>query len=647
MLTTKNEIQSLTAVQQARGFFAIVATGSEMFDGERQNMAECYVRLRDGSTVNVAGLPKIDTDNPQPNGDYSISLNANHSDDVRDKGGEGWLFIGNDGALHMYGVFTTNTTANELLPLAKDNMLKFSTEGFSENYDDGFLIYAVAPVLEGNDPGTQIAKNSKKGKQAMEKSEVEKLINESIKNAGVDKDAQALVDQITAIASAAVKSGASKEQVASLVDGFVDSLSSIDDDTDEPDDSDVADTSSDDKTAVDTSATNSRKEKKTVKNEAVAPVAVVSNHAVDGVVIENVDRVNNFIKTKKYEKEFDKAYVEAAKSGEGKAGLERRLSDVFKANDLTFNPDSVSVIPEALLGRITELLQSDGSLFSKLYHFSAPYFRTAGAVVDTTYAGGRTRGSDSEKTSQSVNIDPRDIYAGQIYKFVAVPTGIADFQGVTNASAIVDYVNRELPAKVFRAIEESVLVGGVKNDDGSAFTNAISIVDDATATTPFYASVYKPAVGENVATSVSNAAAEVLPTDAGAQNKMFVTSAQNLAKMRIQASTLTGGNGTVITNVSNDTLAQILGVDSIVTPFWLQNVRTTANTNPNIISFLNTYTGAVIDGNSYVTVGEQTPESLMQPMVRYNTYDFESKIFFGGGLTTPNGAVLIAKAPTA
>ena len=71
---TLNQIQQLTPEQQKRCYFATVSTNRVMADGTRQNNAQAQVRFRDGSMHYVRDLPMIDPSNPQPNGDYSISI---------------------------------------------------------------------------------------------------------------------------------------------------------------------------------------------------------------------------------------------------------------------------------------------------------------------------------------------------------------------------------------------------------------------------------------------------------------------------------------------------------------------------------------------------------------------------------------------
>ena len=120
---TLNQIQQLTPEQQKRCYFAIVSTNRVMADGTRQNNAQAQVRFRDGSMHYVRDLPMIDPSNPQPNGDYSISIDNNHSDDVADQSGVGWLYLDNASQLHMMYCLSNNAAANAIKPLADDRML--------------------------------------------------------------------------------------------------------------------------------------------------------------------------------------------------------------------------------------------------------------------------------------------------------------------------------------------------------------------------------------------------------------------------------------------------------------------------------------------------------------------------------------------
>jgi hypothetical protein len=157
---TKNLAQTLTEEQQKRSFFTVVASNFTMADGTKQNPHKAMVRLRNGEMVYVKDLPGFDTDNPQPNGDYIIPLNNNHSDAVESQAGAMWLAV-EDNYLKALIVFSNNDAAKNLIPLARDGFLQFSTEGYLEDMSDSgeygdFWITAVAPVMVGNDPSTQI-----------------------------------------------------------------------------------------------------------------------------------------------------------------------------------------------------------------------------------------------------------------------------------------------------------------------------------------------------------------------------------------------------------------------------------------------------------------------------------------------------------
>jgi len=642
----KNEMQTLTATQQSRGFFAVVATGAQMMDGESQNMKQCFVRLRDGTIVNVATLPQIDPDNPQPNGDYSISLNANHSDDVRDKGGEGWLDIKN-GVLHMYGVLVANTTGNEILPLVKNGMCKFSTEGFAENYDDGFLIYAVAPVLEGNDPGTQIAKNSKKGTTMAEKISKEIIKSAALAKLNAESEKNDDVNDAPARITSALSDLGVDASSPMYVDIFTDLLTALTGGTTDPEPDTADDGNDSDPTtgmseAESTAANNSAKGVKSIViNQYSLPKAVQTNGAVEGEFVEGDAKLNRMLKSKAYIRQFGEAMIKANGSPEK---FNEELASIFKKNDLTFNPDEVQVVPEVVVTQVVELLQSDGSLIARLRNTGAAFWQTFATVEETTYAQGRPRNVKTEKTEQTLEIQPRSIIAGQIYKFIRIPDALVQINSNMAGNAIINYVSQELPVKVVRAMEEAVLVGGVVNDDSTPFTSAISIMADALDSTSNFATVVTPDAGTPLGLAVQQAASQVLPTNLGFGNLVLVTSRQKLQQIKASL-TAASGDFPVNLTATDQQIADYLGVDSIVTPAWLQVVSTDPNRNANIATFLSTYVGAVFDGNSYAKLGNDSPTSMNDYFIPTNTHDFEAKVMFGGALTSPHSAVLVANVP--
>lgn len=615
MTTRANKLERFTDEMKDRGFFAIVASGEKMADGDAQVPTAVYVRGFDGEPKRVADLPKISADDPRPNGNYQpVHLNLDHGESVASQVGAGWLFVGDDGALHMYGVFgdSDDDATKRVRAMAKMGTLQFSTEGFAKNYNDGYLVTGVAPVLDGNDPGTQIVKNSiiKKGNSIMKKnvvsadvaktlSESLAALNDALKADGVD------VDYATGDAD---QDGNGDGTLKGATVGGTSPVVM----TDDSDDSD-------------STVTN----RLTVNKFSFPQVA-----GTDGVKEFGGAKLANKLASKEYKNKF--GYTLAQNKGNFDATMDA-MAEELKRNDITFNPATVSLLPEAITSAYVGLLKSDGSLLARTVNVPGRRFAVAGTVVSQTGAKVRVRTSTGTKTTQNLGIEPRVINANLFYKYISIPDAQFEIDNVEQGGALVDFIVGELIGNWIQKVEEAILVGGVKFDDGTAVpeTQFASIMGDAKAANG-YATEYTPATGESVLSAAMKAAAEVLPKQGTVDSgKTLVTSAQKLVALKLAFF------GEYRSMPTNELLAQTLGVDAIVTPAWLQNVNAAydSDRNANVDTFLTDYDLAIFDG--YQTVGATTPEIRNQFLVRNNAQDYEARGMIGGGLAGVNSAVLV------
>lgn len=661
-MRTLNQIQQLTADQQKRCYFAVVSTNRVMADGTRQNNAQALVRFRDGSMHYVRDLPMIDPSNPQPNGDYSISIDNNHSDDVADQSGVGWLYLDNASRLHMMYCLSNNAAANAIKPLADDRMLQFSTEGELKDLTNGvygdFWIMAVAPVKTGNDPGTQSVENQLKGavmadekenkaEDKVTKADVESMVRNMLKTNAPAKPG----DVVTAVASMCDSLGITDAKwISDMVSDALSAAAGLpyktDDDTAAP--ADLA-TGGDgvDPTANPVNAVRKNKAKMNVKTAQAGDY--------HPQVSQNAVVTRNDFDAKKESPEYKEIWGRALLNGWQNPHNHMpntELAGYFKRNDITFNPGSVAFTPEYVIKHVTELLQSDGQILSHITmnngvgQYTVPAF-----VTQTTYAKGRAKGATNEKVSQSATIQPRLITAQSLFKYVTLPADFVDASGGINGSAVVDWVTRELPSKVLRAAEEALIVGGVSNDETSSPTtfNAIhSIVDDVTAAGSPYGEVYTPAAGESLLNSLSTQVANVELLDSAVGNTgIYLVLSRPAYRTLLNQAVL--GSGAYPANLAStpQQLADFLGIDGVIQVPWLRPSSRETGHNANIDTFMSTYQALLVNLSGVYGVGNMTPTALSQYFLRANTYDFESKLYIGAAMGAPHSAVLIKNAPAA
>ncbi|QHJ77385.1 MAG: hypothetical protein [Bacteriophage sp.] len=665
-MRTLNQIQTLTPAQQEHCYFAIVETDQVQADGTRQNAKQAMVRLRDGSMAYVRDLPQISPDDPQPNGDYQVVVNNDHDSSVASQSGIGWLYIGADGYLHMMYCLSSNKAARDVEPLARDNMLSFSTEGDLYGMaDDGkygdFWITCVAPVQVGNDPGTQTARNSKKGgimpdetkKQdtQMDYDTIKDLVSKALNAKNADtKDPGAVM---SAVAKLFTQLGITDPKwMADITSDFLSASAGLPyhmpgepDDTPTP----SADTTDDNvatanKTAKDE---NTKTNAKSVNVGGYKPVVNQQTGTQTVHVVQNA--FEKFREGPEYKEAFGQALLKGFRRSGADSNAAEPIENALKKNDISFDPDQVSLTPEYLISRVTELLQSSNnilshiSMYNGLNQYTVPAF-----VTQTTYAHGRARGATGEKKSQDAKIDPRLIVAQSLFKYVSLPADFVDNAGGLSGSAVVDWVNRELPAKVIRAAEEALLVGGVTNDDneGSPYTAISSIVDDVTAAGSVYGTVYQRQASESMLQALSTQVANVeLLDNALEQTGVWLVISRTDYRALLGAALM--GDGKYPANLAGNAeqLAAFLGIDGIIQVPWLRPAARETGHNSKIDDYTTNYEAMLVNLSAVYGVGELTPTALSQYYLRANTYDFESKIRLGAALGAPWSVVLI-KRPT-
>lgn len=670
-----NYIQTLTPEQQQRTYFAIVETDQVQADGTRQTADKAYIRTRAGQEIYVKDLPKIDQDNPQPNGDYAIVINNNHSDLVEDQSGIGWLYIGDDGYMHMMYCLSTNKAAEAIRPLAEDHMLQFSTEGnLNSMEDDGsfgqFWIYCVAPVQVGNDPGTQSANNQVKKGNIMPDTETKPLTKEQVAEAVKTelsqhfKNANEKMDPgevMQAVAELFTKLGITDAKwMADITSDFLSASAGLPYHApgDNSSDTDDSSTPVDPNEPVATPNAASKDEKKsngakTVNVGGFKPV-VKQNNATSVAKVGKTD-FDHFKESDEYKEAYGRAIIynglhNPMNSMDQVGNVPGPIANTLKKNGITFNPGEVDLAPEYLITKITELLQSENNILSHINFFNGlNQFTVPAFVTQTTYAKGRAPGSVSEKKAQEATIQPRLITSQTLFKFVTLPNDFVEHSGGLTGSAVIDWVNRELPAKTIRSAEEALLIGGVTNDDPNStpFTAIHSILDDVTAPGSVYGEVYQPQAGESFLKQLSNAAGHIeLLDNAVANTGVYLIISRTDFRDLINQAMIGSGEYPANLAGSPEQVAAFLGVDGIIQVPWLRASSHETGHNAKIDAYMAAYKAMLVNLSAVDGVGQLSPQALSQYYLRANSFDFESKLMIGAALASPWAVSLIPRNPT-
>lgn len=346
--------------------------------------------------------------------------------------------------------------------------------------------------------------------------------------------------------------------------------------------------------------------------------------AVDGIVekgampVQESKAADNYLSTKAAMKDYAKVLFDHA----GEDGL--KVKEAWKAflakeKGIT-NPEIL--LPVTMIQYIEDAFENAGDIWPLLNKTGLTVRRIARDtnVSDTARARGHKRGED--KNEQQITLADRIIRAQYIYKYLTLNK--EDIRENQDTGALIEYVLRELPNRVVTEIERAVMIGdGRPNTDDDKVTSFLSIKDDAADTNSPFATRYVPEAGEDLFKSIVKADAQV--TAGGA--RYLVISRAKLAELRLS----TNNGGLVFPLGSN--VAGALGFAGVITPEWF-TPASDANNQAYVVTF-----------NNYDTVGDRTPESFTNFMLKTNKQEFLNEIYAGGALAAKASAVAIANTP--
>lgn len=171
-------------------------------------------------------------------------------------------------------------------------------------------------------------------------------------------------------------------------------------------------------------------------------------------------------------------YAELAVQAKGdKRRMMNQWKDLLSDHGVTITEDinEDDILPKKIIGSIQDAIRSN-SVFSQ---FHPVYNIEPGELVmekqeDTTGALGHK--TNASKTLQQTELVSRNIFPKAIYKLQRL-----DHMTFLKGGALVQWVLSELPRYVVNRVAQAILVGGVKNEDGTKFDAVYPIVGDELA----------------------------------------------------------------------------------------------------------------------------------------------------------------------
>lgn len=171
-------------------------------------------------------------------------------------------------------------------------------------------------------------------------------------------------------------------------------------------------------------------------------------------------------------------YAELAVQAKGdKRRMMNQWKDILSDHGVTITEDinEDDILPKKIIGSIQDAIRSN-SVFSQ---FHPVYNIEPGELVmekqeNTTGALGHK--TNAAKTLQQTELVSRNIFPKAIYKLQRL-----DHMTFLKGGALVQWVLSELPRYVVNRVAQAILVGGVKNEDGTKFDAVYPIIGDELA----------------------------------------------------------------------------------------------------------------------------------------------------------------------
>lgn len=538
-------------------------SGKLMHSGQELDLSKLYVLTREDEPrfIQVTSLEKPDKQTE----DYVVKIQKNHDEDVTATVGGARVWIQNN-QLYARIKFANTDEGRKFYELRDVNSYSISIDWTDARRERGLLTDISIVYLPDDPRARTVSKNqAKKGDIKMSK-EMHELSAEE--RAVVD---EALNKVTAAVDTVAEKPAAEAETKAEAP-------------------------------AVEAKETHAAKQ----------PTFIVVNQQAKET---NTATNSSWLKGKEAVDAYGRAIIEARGDKDKFSALwNKTLTD---KHAISFNPSTVTVVPELVLQAIHDVMNTDNSIWNAVTHTGFDYY-TSAAV--TSKDGARGHVVSRTKVEEAIVAKPRTIVPADLYKLIRIEHGLVRRSGGESGN-VVRFVLNELVPKLIQSAEQAILVGGVTNDDAGAtpFTALAPMIDeDAT-----YLSTYAKQSTDSWRLALSQAASKV---KSGMQ-RYFITSENNFATLENSETT----NGSLVfPNGVNKNAPQISGLSGIITPIWL----TDEMLGEGVL-------GLVYDKGAYFTVGNTTPEAFSDFEIDQNQYVHMRELNIGGGLVKPLSAVKV------
>lgn len=611
------KIQTLDKVSTERRYRNILANSGELMEsGEIRDLDQLYVMDHDGKLLKISSLntnPDKQTEN------YSVKAQADHGEvqgdylvpSIEKVFGDCRVWLEDDG-LHARMYFANNDAlADHAWAISDNASYSIGIDWFPDGYNGvGYeidepigILREISMVVTGNDPRAKTIDHKPTEAEAQGSAEAASDNQPTTKEES--SDMKTTLDELTVDEREAMS-----RELLEVIDRFT---ADVPEDETEPTADDAPEAEEAKEAEAEPEAEPAEEKVEETKDTNAQPIVIKDRAEVKQERI--MTSTTDYLKTDAAVAAWGKALAESQ-------GDNKRFADSFrkiaKADGIDLG-ENVSLVPEAVLNAITEQIEDEDRIFNHVFH-TGLNFEVAGTATSEGGAKGHVRGKTKEE--EEIEIAKRVLVPADLYKFIKLDHSMVKINGGVGSSAIVRYILREMPRKLFDAIDQAILVGGITTDSAESgeteFNALLPIIADIAANNT-YGAEYTPEAGDTPKAVISKAASRVI----SGYDRTLITTEDYLTDLENSLN----GSFPVFPNGIDKNDPRINGIRRIITPRWLT------------AEMLGDYAAVVADLPSYHTVGDDSAERLTDYDIDTNKYVWELLACIGGGLVNKGSAV--------
>ncbi|MEE0870094.1 MAG: hypothetical protein U0L52_01795 [Bacteroidaceae bacterium] len=604
----------------ARRFRNILANSGEIMEsGEIRDLDQLYVMSHDGKLVKISDLNK----DPEAQTEaYSVKAQADHGEvqgeylvpTIEKVFGDCRVWLEEDG-LHARMYFANDDRlADHAWAISDNASYSIGIDWFPEGYygvnyeiDEPLgILREISMVVTGNDPRAKTIDHKPTEAEAQGSADVESGNNQE----GDSTMSKKTLDELTPDEREAMQ-----REMAEVINRFT---ADVPESETEPtaDEAPEAEEATTEEAPAAEEATEAEEEKQAEveeKKDGIMPVLVIK----DRVKQENfMSNTTDYLKTDAAVAAWGKAIAD---SQGDKAKFADSFKKIAKADGVDLG-ENVSLVPEAVINAVSEQIEDEDRIFSHVFH-TGLNFEVAATATSEEGATGHVRGKT--KKEEAVELAKRVLVPADLYKLMKLDHSMVKINGGVSSSAIVRYILREMPRRLFDTIDQAILVGGVASDSlesgETEFTALLPIIADIAAKNT-YGDEYTPVAGDNAKAIISKAASRVV----SGYDRTLITTEDKLTDLE----NALVGQFPAFPNGIDKNDPRINGIRRIITPRWLTSAMLGDYEN-----------GIIVDLPSYHTVGDDSAERMTGYDLDTNKYIWELVACIGGGLVNKGSAI--------